>query len=456
MVIHSGVTVSPEAPRGTKAHRSSRADVGPHVVRGFRLTVVEGPRKGLTFDSAAAKCSIGSHASNDLVVDDETVSRFHCEVTIDAANAACARIRDLGSLNFTHLDGVHVTDGFLRADSSIRLGASVLRFQLRQDHNALPLSRASRFGALIGTSHAMRGAFALLERAAASSATVLLEGETGTGKGKAAESIHAVSARRGGPFVTLDCSALPANLLESELFGHERGSFTGAAGTRIGAFEEASGGTVFLDEIGEMPLDLQPKLLRVLESREIRRVGSNQQRPVDVRVIVATNRDLRAEVNAGRFRSDLYFRVAVLKIGLPALRDRPEDLPVLVDAILDSLGADAHEAARLRTPELLAQLQGGSWPGNVRELRNCVERCLVFQDTCALSDESPTGARSSAPRVDTAIPIIAARQCAVDAFEKAYLVELLRVHDGRMLRAAAAAGIGRVYLYKLLRRHGLK
>ncbi len=455
MAIQSTMPARSTSPSPTKAHGPSRASLAPNAVRGFRLAVIEGPRAGLTFDSSVAKCAIGSHRSNDLEIDDETVSRFHAEVTIDASGA---RLRDLGSLNHTVVDGVRLTEGYLRDGSAIRLGASVLRFQLRKDHNEPPLSSATRFGGMIGASIPMRSAFALLERAASSSATVLLEGETGTGKGKAAESIHMQGARKGHPFLTLDCSAIPANLLESELFGHEKGAFTGAGSLRIGVFEAASGGTVFLDEIGEMPVELQPKLLRVLENREIRRVGSNEQRPVDVRVIAATNRDLRAEVNAGRFRSDLYFRVAVLKITLPSLRERAEDLPALVDAILGSLGAAPAEAALLRTPEFFAQLARASWPGNVRELRNCIERCLVFQDMRQVGEDvpAPPSARREGPSVDARLPLIDARQRALDAFERAYLVELLRVHDGKTTRAAEAAGIGRVYLYKLLKRHGLR
>jgi DNA-binding NtrC family response regulator len=255
--------------------------------------------------------------------------------------------------------------------------------------------------------------------------------------------------------MVVDCGAIPANLLESELFGHERGAFTGAVGRRVGAFEEANGGTIFLDEIGELPPDLQPKLLRVLEAKEVRRVGSNTHQKVDVRLIAATNRDLRAEVNSARFRSDLYFRLAVIRIALPSLKQRPEDLPLMVDQILELTAANPAQAAPLRTPEFYATLQRSAWPGNVRELRNYIERCLVFNEALP----QPDGAQSEgaqAPVVDARMTYAEARRKHLDEFERAYLDALLRMHQGKVAQAAQAADLDRVYLYKLLRRHGVK
>jgi DNA-binding NtrC family response regulator len=433
----------------TREHDIARDDEGPDSFRGFLLTVIDGPRAAVTWSAEGDRCSIGAHDSNDLVVQEDTVSRFHCEVVMSAEGA---RVRDLGSLNGTVVDGVKVVEGFLRERSVIRLGATAIRFQYRGDVQHVARSHATSFGGMMGGSPAMRATFALLERAAGSTATVLLEGETGTGKGRAAEAIHRESARRAKPFETLDCAAIPPTLLESELFGHDKGAFTGAASARAGVVEHADGGTLFLDEIGEMPLDLQPKLLRVLENRELRRVGSNQRRSVDVRVVAATNRDLRAEVNAGRFRADLYYRLAVLRITIPPLRERPEDLPSLVDTILASLGASASEAAPLRTPELHARLARAAWPGNVRELRNWVERSLVFHDARNLEEAGEPPPESSGPE----LPFIAAREQALRAWEKTYLEALLRDHGAKMSRAAEAAGIDRVYLYRLLKRHGLK
>jgi DNA-binding NtrC family response regulator len=430
------------------AHAQRPSDVP--AVRRFLLTVVEGPGAGTVWDSVSDACSIGSHPSNDVPLDDPTVSRFHCEIRVGPKGA---RVKDLDSTNGVILDGVQVADGYLRGGSLLRLGRAVVRFDFGSDSNRLPVSERTRFGSLVGVSVPMRMCFALLERAANKDVTVLLEGETGTGKSQAAQAIHQASARRDKPFLTVDCGAIPPDLLESELFGHEKGAFTGAAQRRIGAFEEANGGTVFLDEMGELPAELQPKLLRVLEAREIRRVGTNSYVPVDVRIIAATNRDLRAEVNAGRFRSDLFFRLAVLRIPLPPVRQRPEDLQFLVEQVLASLGADPERTQALRSPEFIARLEQAAWPGNVRELRNYLERCLVFEDTLELSDVAPAGSRFE---VDPKLPYAEARRLALDDFERRYLRALLELHQGRVSQAATGADMDRVYLYRLLRRHGIK
>jgi len=293
----------------------------------------------------------------------------------------------------------------------------------------------------------------MLERAAASDATVLLTGETGTGKEAAAESIHTASVRGEGPFIVVDCGAIPPNLLESELFGHEKGAFTGAVAARKGAFEAASGGTIFLDEVGELTLDLQPKLLRALEKREVKRVGSNEYVPVDVRVIAATNRELRAEVNAKRFRSDLYYRLAVLEVRLPPLRERPEDIPPLVERILlDIDAANRPEAQVVRDGEFLDQLTGHPWPGNVRELRNHIERSLALREPAALEgDVGDLGASASA-----AVPLKIARERWTRSFERRYVEDALRRHQNNVAAAARAAGVGRMYFYRLLWKYGLR
>ncbi|MBS2024166.1 MAG: sigma 54-interacting transcriptional regulator [Deltaproteobacteria bacterium] len=416
------------------------------------MVVAEGPRRGLAWESSLDRCAIGAHPSNDIVIDDPTVSRFHCEVLLDDTGA---RVRDLDSRNGTTVDGLRVLEAWLRPGSIVRLGGAALQFQLGTDVIALPVSERRQFGSLVGQSAVMRTAFALLERVSASDATVLIEGETGTGKEGAAEAIHNSSARKDKPLVVVDCGSIPANLLESELFGHEKGAFTGAVATRIGAFEAAHGGTLFLDEIGELPLDLQPKILRALERREIKRVGENQQRVVDVRVIAATHRDLRRAVNQGAFRSDLYFRLAVLRVGLPPLRQRLEDLPLLVEQLLARLGATPEAAAPLRTQEFIDRLALGAWPGNVRELRNHLERCLVFQEALPLEDaNAATPADTSAPPPDTGL-YAEARRRALEAFEQRYLQAMLQKHQGKVAAAALEAGIDRVSMYRLLRKHKL-
>jgi DNA-binding NtrC family response regulator len=422
----------------------------PSVSR-FRVTVLDGATAGRSWQSDKDRCTIGFHELNDVVLEDATVSRFHCEIRVDARRAL---VHDLGSRNGTILDGVTVDQATLKNGSLLRIGKLTLRFEVEDARVALPLSPRQSFGPLVGGSAPMRASFTLLERAAASDVTVLLEGETGTGKGEAAEAIHDASARREHRFIVVDCGAIPENLLESELFGHEKGAFTGADQKRVGAFEEAAEGTIFLDEIGELPLDLQPALLRVLENREIRRVGSNQYRPANVRVIAATNRDLRAEVNAGRFRPDLYFRLAVLRIPMPPLRERPEDIPAIVDKLLEALRAPEGPAATLRAPAFLAGLQRAAWPGNIRELRNHLEQRLLFQDL----HESPADAAppSLSIEVDAHRRYSEARRAVLDRFDATYLAALLREHQGKVSAAAAAAGMTRMNLYRLLKRCGLK
>jgi transcriptional regulator with PAS, ATPase and Fis domain len=447
--------MSPRSELDTNENGTEPVDVALPAgrrVRRFRLVFVEGSAAGQAWTSSGDTCSIGSHPSNDLHVEDKAVSRFHCEVRVQGKGVV---VRDLQSRNGTSVDGVDVVEAWLRPGSLIRLGRTALQIQMASETNALPLSERTSFGSLVGGSVVMRSTFALLERAAASDATILLEGETGTGKEGAAESIHNESARREAPFLVVDCSALPANLLESELFGHEKGAFTGAAGRRKGAFEEAHGGTIFLDEVGELGADLQPKLLRVLENREVKPVGANLARPVDVRVIAATNRDLRAEVNAGRFRSDVYFRLAVVKIGMPPLRQRADDVPLLIDSIVRSLGPEAAAAApKILTPATIAGLTHSAWPGNVRELRNWLQRCLVLQQPMPVSEHGVFDGDDD-DQVDATVPFSQARRQAINAFERRYLETLLEQHGGNVARAAQASGVHKVHLYRLLRRHTL-
>ena len=457
MASHSAVA-SPAAPGpATEDHRPGERR--PGTVRRFRLTIVQGA-PAASWESSSDRCSIGSHPSNDLAIEDTTVSRFHCEIRVGQEGVT---VRDLGSRNGTSLDGVLVREAFLRSGSLLQLGRVVVSFHVAAERNTLVLSSSTSFGSLVGTSVPMRAAFAWLARVAQSDVTVLLEGETGTGKGAAAESIHRESARRDGPFVVVDCSALPSTLLDSELFGHEKGAFTGADGRRVGAFEEANGGTLFLDEIGELPFDLQPKLLRALEERMVRRIGTNQHKRIDVRILAATNRDLRLEVNDKRFRADLYYRLAVARITLPPLRERPDDIPLVVDHLLAKMGAPRATIEAFGAPEVGAQLRRGAWPGNIRELRNHVERCLLFQTPLdeavaspGVAPEEPKDTPAESAEVDLSVPLIDARRAAAEGFERRYLHALLATYGEKTVKAAGAAGIDRVYLYRLLRKHGLR
>jgi transcriptional regulator with PAS, ATPase and Fis domain len=420
-------------------------------VRRFWLVVTKGPDSGATFTSAGERAVLGTADGADFVLHDPAVSRFHCEI---APGAGHVTLRDLGSKNGTLVNQVSVRDADLSHGCVLGLGRTEIRFELRRDDVAVPLSTSERFGAMVGRSVAMRRVFARLERAAESDATVLLEGETGTGKEVAAESIHRQSARRDQPMLVVDCGAIPPDLLESELFGHERGAFTGASGAREGVFEAASGGTIFLDEIGELALDLQPKLLRVMERREVKRVGANRYLPVDVRVVAATNRSLKALVNDRRFRADLYYRLAVVDVRLPALRERLEDLPALVEHLLTELGAQGRaEAAELRSEGFLANLGQHSWPGNVRELRNYLERCIALRETVPLASE-PGEEGGAAP--DMSLPLKDARERWNRVFERRYVEEMMRRHDGNAAAAARAAGVDRMHFYRLVWRHGLR
>ncbi len=424
-------------------------------LRRYRLRVVAGTDAGAQLLSRNLTTVIGTHPSADLVLRDSTVSRFHCQLTLAGDHV---RLRDLDSRNGTLVNGVAIVEAKLLGDTTFALGHTQLRFEVAGDRVEVPLSKRDQFGALVGASLPMRAAFALLERAAECDSVVLLLGETGTGKEAAAESIHQASARKSGPFVVVDCGAIPPQLLESELFGHEKGAFTGATAARRGALEAAAGGTIFFDEIGELGAEMQTRLLRVLERREVKRVGADRYQPVDVRVIAATNRDLKLEVNARRFRADLYHRLAVLEVRMPPLRERRDDLPTLVEHLLKLLQASARpEAELLRSTEFQADLRRHDWPGNVRELRNHLERCLALHQRMPLTSEldaQPLG--DEAPPVGADRPLKAAREEWLRSFERRYLEELVQNQGGNVAAAARAAGVARGYFYRLLWRHGLR
>ena len=446
------ILVTPDAPIPDHATQSVGSDrAGSFTIAQFRLRVLQGPDVGLSFETRGERTVIGSHDAADLRLTDPTVSRFHCEIVVGAGGAV---IKDLESRNGTVVNGVSVLAAHLPAGCVLTLGRTQLHFEAGDSVVRLPVSSRERFGAMVGRARATATLFATLERAAASDATVLLQGETGTGKDAAAGSIHQEGARRDGPFVVVDCGSIPPNLIESELFGHRRGAFTGAVTDRAGALESASGGTLFLDEIGELPLELQPKLLRALERREVRQVGGTDYIPVDVRIIAATNRDLRAEVNAGRFRADLFYRLAVLDITIPPLRERTEDLPLLIEHVLSMLGiADDPRAAPLRAPEFSARLVAHPWPGNIRELRNYVERCVAFEAELPLL---PAASDDPLSLLDPHQPLRVVRDRWGRLMERTYLERLLELHGNNVAAAARAAGVDRVHLHRLLARCGLR
>jgi DNA-binding NtrC family response regulator len=337
------------------------------------------------------------------------------------------------------------------------LGRTRVRVSVDRERTAVASSGAARFGELIGSSALMRAVYTVLERAAPTNAPVLITGESGTGKELAADAIHAASPRASRAFEVVDCGGLPPTLIESELFGHEKGAFTGATADREGAFERADGGTLFLDELGELPIDLQPKLLRALGEGEIRRVGAKKGRRVDVRVVAATNRDLRREVNAGRFRPDLFYRLAVIQVRMPPLRERSDDIPVLANVLLARIIADRQLGAPFALDaETLDALARHSWPGNVRELRNYLEQLAILRHAPPLEAGAPDGSTSASFDSLLHLPMHRARATVLEQFERAYVTRLLAECDQNVAEAARRANVDRATIFRIIRRAGLR
>jgi len=442
-------------------------------IRRARISCVQGAEAGQQWNFEQDVIRLGSLRTGDVTLTDSTVSRCHAEIVRTRDGTI---LRDLGSTNGTFLGAVRIKEVFLTPDTRFRVGRTEMIFTAYEEVIEIEPSKEDRFEDLVGSSVAMREVFGILDRVAPTDLTVLIAGETGTGKELASRAVHARSRRCNGPLVVFDCGATPENLVESELFGHKRGAFTGAVEARPGVFELADGGTIFLDEIGELPLELQPKLLRVLEQREVRRVGGTQTKTVDVRVVAATNRNLRDEVSMGRFREDLYYRLAVVEVTLPPIRDRLTDLPKLVDHLLRN--AEHNRGVKGITPEVLEIFNAYHWPGNVRELNNVIERALPFCDLEYISLEtlpdslrtaSTQGAQRNAAKPkpttqsivppsgpETApLPFKDAKDQLVEAFERQYLLDLLEAHDGNVSKAARAAQMDRKSITRLMKKHDI-
>lgn len=434
-------------------------------LRQVMLRVTQGPDRGAQLSLARSRITIGRSAVNDLVLTDVAVSGTHAEIVLSDRGV---EIHDLDSTNGTLIGALRVRAAWLEPGMRFFVGKTEIEL-LAADEVPIPISGRDHFAALYGRSPAMREVFATLERVAPTEMSVLIGGETGTGKELVARALHDESHRQKGPFVVLDCGALPRELAEAAILGHKKGAFTGAVSDRPGSFEEAHGGTLFLDEIGELPLELQPKLLRVLDRREVQRIGESHVRPVDVRVVAATHRDLRMMVGEGRFREDLYFRLSVMSVELPPLRERGDDVIMLAERFLeefvrthprDVVKPQLGQAAR---DALLSQ----KFPGNVRQLKNMIQRAAhLCRHGVIEPSDLHLGRRDEPPSVPTVegeaintglfdLPFKDGKQQLVDAFERSYFRRLLEKTDGNLSRAAGEAGITRYYLRELLKRLGM-
>jgi DNA-binding NtrC family response regulator len=432
----------------------------PLPAASFVFRVVDGPDVGaaLTLDGdQPLRTFIGHGPACALRLSDRTVSRRHVAVEIAGDRA---RITDLGSANGTLVNHVPIVDAFLLGGETVDLGGTSLRIE---KHAAKPVAPPPivGFGRLVGMSYEMQRLYPLCARLANADLPLVIEGETGTGKEVLAESLHESGRRVRGPYVVFDCTAVPPNLVESELFGHERGAFTGAVATRKGVFEQADGGTLLIDEIGDLELSLQAKLLRAVERSEVRRVGGDRAIQVDVRVLAATRRDLDREVQSGRFRDDLFHRLAVARIELPPLRRRKGDVPLLVDHFRRTLGGGAIPTT------MIARWEDYDWPGNVRELRNAVARWLALGESVFPEEDAGRVSAGAAPDPGRApspggalsdfiegvlehdLPIERARRHVIDHFERRYIARVLAAHDGDVARAAEASGIARRHFNRI-------
>jgi DNA-binding NtrC family response regulator len=439
-VLQTGLAMT--ATRGRTAARTYVVQVLGHTTASHTQVAI-----------GARPITVGAHASCDLVLDDPKVSRRHAELAIVPEGI---RIKDLSSTNGSWYQGTKIGEIVVPGGATVKFGETQVRLAAGDTPSLAP-SDADHFGAMAGKSMAMRELFAVLEMASPSEATVLMEGESGTGKELAARAIHDASPRAKGPFVVVDCGAIAESLVDSHLFGHMRGAFTGADRDRKGAFVEASGGTLFLDELGELPLASQAKLLRVLEAQTVQPIGSDRPITVDTRIIAATHRDLSRMVAAKEFRFDLFYRLAVVHIALPALRERLEDLPHLIRTFYLRHGTDPGPI----DGENLERMRRHAWPGNVRELRNVLERAWALSGPNAsfrelkLWIDPSTQTPTQAEVVDTSLPFKEAKERWNDTFERRYVAMVFADAGGNVTRAAEHAGLSRRHFRELLYKHGI-
>jgi len=457
----------------TKVHFDGVKPPTLHLRRCKIVTQSGGRTREHSFDKDVI--TIGAMEDNDLVVNDETVSRYHCKIVQEDSGYL---LQDLQSTNGSFINRVRIKEGYLRPGCTIGLGNAEVKFHAADEKVEIVPSKKERLGKMVGRHVKMRELYTILEKIAPTATTVVIEGETGSGKEVVAQTIHDLSTRNNGPIAVFDCGAVPDNLIESELFGHEKGSFTGAVMTRQGLFETASNGTLFLDELGELPLDLQPKLLRALEQREIRRVGGNKPIKVDVRIVAATNRNLEEEVRAGRFRQDLFYRLSVVRVFIPPLRERIEDIPLLVKHLLANMAFNARPDGSLRVNGIsraaMDLMTTYRWPGNVRELVNTIERAVSFSESDMIEPKDlPETVRGEEPGVrrppglsvggggggagvDSDSTFKDAKERWVSSFERDYVVSLLKKNKWNISHAAREADIDRKYFRKLMKKYAIE
>lgn len=441
----------------------------PLVKKKATILILSGPQQGKEIIIESTPFSIGSSEGCDLQLKDTAVSRKHCIIKSDGHTFS---IEDTNSTNGSFLCGLRIMHAYLTPGSELRLGTTRLLFSPSLELADIPLSKNNYFGNAIGASDAMRRIFYLAESYAPTDATIMLTGETGTGKEILAEEIHKHSKRADKPFVVIDCTSISRDIVESELFGHIKGAFTGATSDRPGAFESADGGTVFLDEIGELPQELQPKLLRVLEKREIKRVGSNEVKRINVRIICATNRNIQKEITKGNFREDLYYRLSVVNIELPPLREHKEDIPLLAKTFMSRLHNAKAEEEILDFENAMKALMHYDWPGNIREFRNLIDRAyyhiqkpvdilkcqqgdIFLKQSKSDTSNSNIDDDANYSIVDTTKPFKDEKNRLIDDFERQYIKELLARNGGNVSKSAREADIERAYLQRLIKKYGL-
>jgi len=443
----AGKKTSTSSKRPDRTEVLAGLDQKPLIFKKARFVVTAGRDEGKEVMVHDPVVTIGTLPESSLVLTDPTVSRRHAVVEETAAGYV---LKDEGSTNGTFMNGVRVREGYLSPGAVIRLGQTEMIFSPIEERIEVPRSSRDHFGELLGATASMREVFGILERVSPADMTVLIQGETGTGKELAARAIHEHSRRAAAPFVVFDCGAAAPTLIESELFGHEKGAFTDAVKSRQGAFELADSGTLFLDEIGELAPALQPKLLRALDQREVKRVGAERSARVNVRVLAATNRDLEKEVKAGRFREDLYYRLSAVSIHIPPLRKRKEDIGLIAKRLLAGISEGADKKVIDLSPEAAAALAAYSWPGNVRELRNVLERAS------ALSDGKRIEVRDlflSQGKKTATLEGLSGKT--LEEIEKAAILATLRSTSGNKTEAAKQLGIAYSTLYEKMKKYGL-